>query len=801
MFRNYLKIALRTLRRQKLYTTINVLGLAVGMAACMLIGLYVEDERSYDDFHAEADRIVAVGMQSDFFGSSRNTPYPLAPALRTDLPSVKRTVRTVGDATERTVRSEPESYGQKVKVLTADSTFFDVFSFPLVRGNVRTVLDAPNRAVLTESTAQTFFGTADPMGRTLTLDIRGEPVEVTVAGVARDLPTNSTIQFEMVLPMSAYPLRDQQREQWGRLMFHTYALLNQPVKADTLSAAMMRAVKPQVEKFPFEFSAVPLTDLYLSEFVSAQGFSGQRSYSYLFGSIALLILLIAAINYVNLVTAQAEQRAGEVGVRKTMGARRRQVMSQFLGETALVSGVALVIALVVLVAALPGFNALFQKELTIWASRHLWALLGLVGFVLVVTVLAGAYPAFVLSGFHPVRALRGASASSSSSGGWLRKGLVVTQFAVSAGLILGTIVIYQQLSYVQTKNLGFDGEQTVTVSLDEASEERRRAVKQNVLGHPDVQQVAVGSAMPGGFGIRFSQKAETISPAESTEAESVEMRPARVDPNYVETLGLELIAGRNFSLERGTDRSQAYILNEAAARSMGWAPASAVGKPFLFGREDDAPEGTVIGVVENFHVESLKSEIAPVVLQLDAARFSSDPVLAAKLSPGGIQAAMDHIESVFTELVPGASFSYTFLDDKFDQMYRSEERLAWIFTMFAGIAIVVACMGLFGLAAFAAERRTKEIGIRKAMGASLADVVGLLSKEFAALVVAALVIGAPLAYWGMQRWLQDFAYRVEVGPWAFVGTAVVALLIAGATVSYHAVRAARTDPATALRYE
>ena len=802
MVRNYLTIALRNLRRHKVYTAINVLGLAVGMAACLLIGLYVEDELSYDDFHAAADRIVAVGMQSDFFGTSRNTPYPLAATLTSDVPLVQTTVRTTGDASERTVRYAPESYEQPVQVLTADSTFFDVFSFPLVRGNAGTVLDAPNQAVLTTSTAETFFGTADPMGRTLTVEIRGEPINLTIAGVARDVPTNSTIQFEMVVPMSAYPLTDQQRRSWGTLMFHTYAQLHQPAPADTLSDAMMRAAAPHIERFPFTFSALPLTNLYLSDFVSGSSFSGQWSYSYLFGSIALLILLIAAINYVNLVTAQAEQRAGEVGVRKTMGARRSQVMRQFLGETALVSGVALVIALVLVVATLPGFNALFEKELTLWAARHLWALLGLAGFILVVTVAAGAYPAFVLSGFQPVRVLRGASGSTTTRGGWLRKGLVVTQFAVSAGLILGTIVIYQQLHYVQTKNLGFDGEQVVTVDLGAVRSERQRAVRQEVLGHPDVRQATIGDAMPGGFNTRFSQTAESISPAESTDTEKVELRPAKVDAKYVETLGLELVAGRSFSPERRTDRTQAYILNEAAARAMGWTPTSAVGKPFRFGRGEDAPEGSVIGVVENFHVESLKTEIAPVVLQMEGERFSSSGgILAAKLSPTGIRAGMDHIESVFTKAVPEASFTYTFLDDTFDDMYRSETRLAWIFTMFAGIAIVIACMGLFGLAAFAAERRTKEIGIRKALGASLADVVSLLSKEFAVLVVVALVVGAPLAYWGMQRWLQDFAYRIEVGPWAFVGTAVVALLIAGGTVSYHALRAAQTDPATALRYE
>jgi putative ABC transport system permease protein len=796
MLRNYLTIALRHLKRQSGYTAINVFGLAIGMAACLLIGLYVEDELSYDTFHENADQIMVVGIESDFFGQMINTPYPLATILQDQIPGAEAVTR-ISDH-QRTVKDAATTFEREQRVLKADSAFFDVFNFPLMRGNPAAVLGAPNQAVITASMAEAFFGDADPMGRTLTIEGIDEPV--TVAGVARDVPPNSTIQFDLVVPMHLAPPSENQRTSWGTLMFQTYVRLSQPMAPTAFVERMKEAIQEQTEEYSFRFTALPLPDLYLSSFYEAEGFNGQRRYAYLFGTIALLILGIAAINYVNLVTAQADRRAREVGVRKTMGAQRRQVAWQFLGETALLSTGALIVALLLMGLALPAFNGLFDKELTLWATRHVSALGGLVAFVLVVSIAAGTYPAFVLAGFHPVRVLRGTAGSMTRSGGWLRKGLVVTQFAVSAGLILGTIVMYQQLSYVQTKNLGFDGEQVVTVDIGRVSEERRQAIKQEVLGHPDVRQAAIGDAMPGGFNVSFSMEPEKLSPQEQTEQENVSLRPAKVDAEYVETLGLELLAGRSFSAERATDRTQAYVLNREAVDAMGWTVDNAVGKPFTFARGEDAPMGEVIGVVENFHIESLRDEMSPVVLQMEAERFSSSGgILAAKLTPEGIQAGMDHIEQVMAQTVPEMSFAYTFLDEEFDAMYRSEERLATIFTVFAGIAIVVACMGLFGLAAFAAQRRTKEIGIRKALGASLANVVALLSKEFALLVSIALVVGPPIAYWGMQQWLQDFAYRIDVGPAAFIVTAIVALVIAGGSVSVHAVRAARTDPATALR--
>jgi len=801
MIRNYLKIAIRGLQRRPGYAVLNVLGLAVGMAACLLIGLYVEDELSYDDFHDAADRIMVLGIEAEAFGgANRITPYPLAEVVASDVPGVEQTARTWGKGSTRTVRRETGASEHRLRVLQADSTFFEVFDFPMQRGSAGAVLDAPQQAVLTASAAQTVFGTRAVVGRTLTIDGREGAQTVTISGVAKDVPSTSTIDFDIVVPLSGSSLSAGQKS-WGALMFYTYARLSPSAAPDNFLASVRAATESALERFPFTVTALPLPDLYLSEFYAADGFRGQRRYAYLFGTIALLILGIAAINYVNLVTAQAERRAREVGVRKTMGARRRQLVGQFLGETALLSGAALVVALALFSAALPGFNTLFATDLSLGTPGHWRALAGLVVFVLLVSVAAGAYPAFVLSGFQPVRVLRGASGSTTSSGGWLRKALVVLQFAVSAALILGTFVIYQQLNYVQTKNLGFDGEQVVTVPLAEVSETRATAIRQEVLGHPSVQTATIGSAVPGRFGIRITQSPKSISPEAQTEREEIEIRPAQVDAGYVETLGLRLVAGRAFSTDRAADRTQAYVLNEAAAEAFGWTAEGAVGRRFKFGRSEDVPEGQVVGVVENFHVASLKEPIPPVVLQLEAERFSSAGVLAARLAPDDIRAAMDHVESVFATAAPSASFDYTFLDDRFDAMYRAEERVAWIFAAFAGLAIFVACLGLFGLAAFAAQRRTKEIGIRKAMGASLMDVVSLLSKEFAALVVVALALGTPLAYVGMQRWLQDFAYRVEVGPWAFVGTAVAALAIAGLSVSTHAVRAARTDPATALRTE
>ena len=799
MLRNYLKIAARHLWHQRGFTAMNVVGLAVGMATCLLVGLYIQDELSYDTFHPQSDRILAVTIENDFFDQRRRiTPLPLGELLRTEVPGVQHVTRTKGTSNEQTVRyaDGDQPLARDQRVLKSDASFFDVFSgFRMRQSSDKRPLNAPDEAVITTSMARTFFGDQNPIGKTLSVE-DDSTRRYTVVGIT-EVPENSSVQFDMVVPMPDV----ESGQQWGMFMYHTYARSEANVSPAQVEEAVQTAVPSNAENYVGAVGTLPLPELYLSEVHDAGGFKGQARYLYIFGTIALLILLIAAFNYVNLVTAQAEKRIREIGVRKAMGASRTQVAYQFLGEAVLLSGIALLVAVGLVVGVLPVFNALFEKSLSLTTVRHGWALLNGIGVVGSVGILAGAYPAFVLSGFAPTRILRGASTTTTGRGGWLRKGLVVTQFATSAGLILGTIVIYQQLDYVQTKHLGFEGEQVVTVDLGDVPESRHATLRREVQQHPDVAQTTISTAVPGGFGITFSNEPKNLSPEAQTTREKIEVHPATVDTSYVKALGLRLIAGQDFATRPSDGTGQGYIFNEAAVKALGWTPDAAVGKPFTLAQADDAPMGQVIGVVENFHLESLRSPITPVVLMQEAEDFSSSSTLAARLAPGGISNAMEHLRAVVQEVAPTTAFQYTFLDDTFAQMYRAEQRLARIFAVFALIAVVVACMGLFALAAYSVRRRTQEIGVRKALGATAASIVGLLSREYATLLGGAFAVGTPVAYVGMQRWLQDFAYRVDLGVAPFLWTAVLAVGIAGLSVGIHAFRAARTDPATALRDE
>lgn len=808
MVKNYWVIAIRALRRHPGYALINVLGLGLGMAACLLLGLYVHEELSHDAFHENADRIVAVGVESDFFsGKGHIASYPLAEVLLENVPGVERIVRTRGEPTKTVVRRLKNGELERTeRLLVADSTFFEVFSFPLLKGAATEVLDAPGQAVITEKTAQAFFGSENPIGRILSLQVESGMFSrkvnhtITVAGVAKDPPSNSTFQFDIVVPSSLVSMTE--RANWGVFRWTTFMLLERPMRAETFTEQMQRAAAPH-KKGNFMFSklelhAVPLSDLYLSEYFQASGFRGQKSYIYLFSTIALLILFVATINYVNLVTAQSQQRAKEVGVRKAVGARRNQLAVQFLGETTVLSLLALVVALVVFSVVLPGFNGMMGTSLSLSAAWTNWALPGVAGFVLVVSIASGAYPALVLSSFRPVQVLRGRSSTRPGTRGWMRRGLVVAQFTVSAALILCSFLMYAQLNYMQTKHLGFEGERVVTIELPDRNQHHLH-VKQQVRAIPGVEHASVAGAAPGDFGVRIGNFTERISPSARTQQEQVSFRAATVDADYVETLGLKLVAGRSFREDRPSDRTQAYVLNEAAVQTMGWTVEEAVGKPFTYARREGAPEGKVIGVVENFHVKSLRDPISPVVLQMEASRYSSSSFLLARLAPGQIRAVMDRIENIVRSQTGGETISFAFLDDTFDAMYRSEQRMASLFAVFAGLAAGIACLGLFGLAAFAAEQRTKEIAIRKVMGAFVPDIVRVVSKEFAVLAAVALIVGIPLAYWGMQQWLQGFAYQTSSTPWMLVLTVVTTLLISVGSTSYHAVRAALANPTEALR--
>jgi len=805
MLKNYFVVAFRSLRRRPLYSAINVFGLSVGMVACLLIGLYIHDELSHDAFHEHSDRIVAIGVESSFMSDrGRMASYMLGDVLQAEVPGVEMVVRTRGDAANAIVRYQTEDrvVEQRQDVLVADSTFFEVFSFPLVRGNPENVLRAPNQTVITKNMARTFFGSDNPVGRTITFYLEDtmlpgrEAHTATVAGVVESPPSNSVFQFDMVVPASLVPVTN--RANWGAFSWATYALLDRAVEVAAFTDRMQHAVAPhQKGNLMFaslELHAVPLPALYLSEYHESAGFRGERRYIYLFGSIALVILFIALINYVNLVTAQGQERAREVGVRKTLGAQRQQLALRFLSETALIGLVALGFALAIGSVVLPIFNELMNTDLsltTAWTSLTL-PTLGV--FFLIVITAASFYPAFLLSRFRPSDVLRGYGAGVGGKG-WLRRGLVVMQFAVSSGLILCAAIMYAQLQFMQTTNLGFEGERVLTVELSE--NDSQDAIKRLVQAVPGVEQATVAGAIPGQFRVGIGDQAKRISSAAHTEKEEVSFRAATVDADYIETMRLELLAGRSFREDRPSDRTQAYILNREAAELMGWTVQDAVGKPFTFARGKDAPEGKVVGIVKNFHVESLRDPIAPVVLQMEAARFSDTPMLAVRLAPGQISTAMDGIETIMRAQT--STFDYAFLDDAFDAQYRSEQRIARLFAVFASVALGIACLGLFGLATFAVEQRRKEIAIRKALGAFVVDIVRIVSKEFAILALVALVIGTPVTYWLMQQWLQDFAYRTASTPWMFGLTAVATLFVAIGSTTYHAVRAALADPTDALR--
>lgn len=813
MLRNYLRVAWRNVKRHPIYTCINVVGLGVAMASCLLIALYIQDELSYNTFHPDANRVVAMATEDKMVDNGFDTSVPggLRELMASKIPSVQRTTRIEGYSATVRHEGKRETDTQRSRALAADSSFFDVLSgFQVRGGSASNVLDAPNEMVITASAAQNLFGEADPIGKTLAVEIerpfqdQSVSRQYTVGGIT-EVPANSTLKFDIIIPEAS--TSPDRAKPWLNQTHRVYARVGRSVHPDSLGASVEAALPPYPkEKLVESVRAIPLPDLYLSEaYDESKGFKfkGNPRYLYFFGVVAILILLIASSNYVNLLTAQAERRAREVGVRKVVGAQQGQIARQFLCESLLLSLLALGVAVVLVSAVLPAFNAVFRVDIDLTTARYGWALTAGAGIVLATSLLASTYPALVLSSRRATTILRGASTTTRGGGGWLRKGLIVAQFTVSAGLVFGTTVMYQQLGYLQSKDLGFDGEQVVTAQLGDLSPTRQRAIRQRVLSHPDVKQASVSDAVPGDPG-QFGRDKESsaLSPEAKVREDGTIRRIYRVrlDTNYVETLGLNIVAGRRFASVPPRERKDGYILNEAAVRALGWSPETAVGKPFKFNRE-----GQVIGVVENFHVQSLRSPIRPVVLTLkNAARLSELPlndIVAARLEPGGIQAAMEHIRQVVEEMGSKQSIRYAFLDEQFDQMYRTSERLGRIFAGFAGIAIVLACMGLFGLAAYAAQRRTREIGIRKALGASAPRIIRLLFREYAALVALALGAGFPLAYLVVRQWLRDFAYQIDVGVGTFMLAAGLVLLIAAASVGYHALRAAQTDPATAIRQE
>jgi putative ABC transport system permease protein len=803
MWQNYLKVALRTLRKQPGYTAINVVGLAVGLVCCGFIGLYVQDELRFDRFHERADRIyrltreTRVGGQG---GAGAVTSAPMAPVLEADLPEVEHAVRVVlssgllerGEGARRVRRQEDA-------LAYADAAFFDVFTFPLVAGDPRRALAAPGGVVLSETLARFYFGDADPMGQPLRLD---NLTTLTVTGVMRDVPANSHLAFDAVVSWATWDAVQRANDgawlldEWNANYLYTYLLLAEDAAPGRVEAALPAFVERHMSEIVrdlFEGYALrlqPLPAIHLGPSLTGEAAPPtDPARLRLVALIGLFILLIACANFVNLATARSAQRAKEVGLRKSIGAQRGQLVRQLLAESVLVSGAAFVLALAAILLLLPAFDTLAGKEIgSLWAHGGLYPLL-LGSLALVVGLGAGSYPALVLSGFRPAAVLRGPFRGS-RRGVRLRQGLVVFQFAITIALVAGTAVVYMQLRYMRSQPLGFDQEQVLVVDFnaDTAVQERVEAIREVLARQPGVLEASVTSSVPGGGNNELS--VEYASP-EGPVRQDV-MSQYAVDARYLDALGLTLVAGRALA---PTDSSRAFLLNEAAVAQIGWrTPEDAVGK--RFGLPD--AEGEVVGVVQDFHYRGLRDAVEPLFLHPFPVFYGQ---FALRLAPGDVHETVAGLERAWAEVAPHLPFEYTFLDEGFDEQYRADVRFGSLFGVFAGLAVLVACLGLFGLASYTTAQRTKEIGVRKVLGASAASIVGLLSRDVLRLVAVAFVVASPVAWLVMGRWLEGFAYRAPLSPLLFIGAGAAALLVALVTVSYQSIRAATADPVHALRYE
>ena len=797
MLKNYLKIALRNLQRHKGYSFINIAGLAVGIACCALILLYVRHELSYDRAYEKADRIyriVSEERSEDGVWMGARSPVPLGPALKETYPEAEDFIR-FWRAFQPVLRYDDKAFGEHGRLYFTDPGVFEVFALDLVAGDPQTALAAPGTIVLTETMARKYFGDDEAMGKVLAYTGypgRGDHLRFTVTGILRDLPENTHLAFEALASLEGIETERDNFGSWKPIW--TYVLLPAHVAPGQLESKLPAFVEQHLGDDPgaLVMRLEPITDIHLHSLYEG-GFKpgSDIAYVYVFAAIGFFILLIACINFINLATARSLNRAREVGMRKVLGAYRRQLIRQFLGEAFMLTMLGLLLAVVLIELFLPVFNNLFDKTLALDYLHDRALLLMLPALALVVGLLAGLYPAFFLSRFRPVTALKG-RATTSPAGTGLRKALVVFQFAISVALIAGTAIVYHQLNYVRSKHLGFDKEQVVVMPNPRTGQEE--ALLATLQQHPNVMYVAESQRVPVN---PVNADGRPVRP-EGFE-ETVQVDSYIVDAGFVETFGMAMAAGRPFSKEIATDVG-AFLINETAAKRFGWTPSEeALGKQLEW--TNGPTLGPVIGVVKDFHLTSMHESITPLVLQMRPDESWWRTFISAKIRPTDVAGTLAFLEKTWRAFAPEGAYDYFFIDESFEALHRADARFGETFGFFAALALFIACLGLFGLAAFTAEQRTKEIGIRKVLGASAGGVVLLLSKDFTKLVVVAFVVASPLAYLVMHRWLENFAYRVDISWPIFLVAGLSALGIALLTVSYQSIRAALTNPVEALRYE
>ena len=776
-----------------MYSFINIGGLAIGLACCLAIGLFVWDEISYDRFHTNGKNIYRVVQKQNQAGTIYDvatTPGPLAAALKNDFPEIIQTCR-VGDN-----RPAILQYGdlpiEADKIFTVDNSFFNLFDFKLEKGNVETALLKPDEVIINETTAERIFGA----GWRSADNLIGQSIKfnndrtLQLAGIAKNAPVNSHIQFNILLSCTNDELNTK-RFNWGNNSYHTYVQVRPGANTSETGKQLLTYLKKHKPKSNITLSMQPLFDIYLhSDFAFHTDWSKTSDVVYIqiFSAVGLIVLLIAIFNFINLATARAIERAREVGVRKAIGAFRKQLVIQFLGESLLMTIVAVVIALLFLQLFLPLINNITGKSITIPVSSP-WFVLSLAGFVMLVSVLSGIYPAFYLSKFQPVKVLKGVF--NVGSGRFFRRTLVVGQFMFSIILIIGAIVIYKQLGYLQDKNLGFDKSQLLMLKMKNELKSKSMLLKADLEKQNSVANVTATSTNM----IDVISSTYSIHWQDKQPEDKFVITEANIDPDFLNTMGMKLAAGRNFDPGILTDSSSAFLINETAAKRMGWTAEEAINKTIKLWDT----EGKVIGVVKDFHFRPLTAAIEPFVFYYWPKNDYSR--LFVKTNPNKTREAIAAIEALYKNYEKQTAPEYEFVDLAVENQYRAEQRTGRIVLYFSLLAIFVSCLGLFGLATFSAEQRIKEIGIRKVLGASATNIATLFSADFIKLVVVAIIIACPVAWWASNKWLQDFAYRVGIEWWVFGIAAMAALLIAFITVSYQSIKAAIANPVKSLRTE
>ncbi len=824
MIKNYFKIAWRNLTRNKVSSIINISGLAIGLACVLFIGMYVKDELSYDRFFKDNDHIFRVNLDGKMGNEEfllGHTPPPVGAALKSNFSEVESYARIYKPNNEIIYF---ESNGQKKSLteknlLAVDSNFLQVLNYPLVAGDAATCLSGVNSVVLTERAAKKYFGDASPIGKTLVFDEYAKPF--TVTAVLKDIPAQSSLQFDMLQSTESIPPVKHFNWSWVWLQMGTYVKLKPNVAVDVASMKRLESKFPAMvnqqaasafkrigqpwDEFKkkgghWDLHLQPIADLHLRSVNVGTRYFNQSDikYVYIFSAIALFIILLACINFMNLSTAQAARRAKEVGIRKVLGSARKQLIGQFMAEAFLYCLFSAFVAVVIVALALPAFNQLSEKCLSINVLFSIEAIAGIGALVVITALLAGSYPAFFLTSLKPVSILKGSGIFKDSSGFLMRNALVIFQFTVSTVLIICTLIVYKQLNYTQTKDLGFNKENVLIIQNAERLGQSEESLRQELLRLPEISNATIATGIPTQNKFADTYIPE-LEPGNTKSGENnILLASFIVDEAFAPTLGLKMANGRNFSKEFADSAS--VVINEAAAKQIGWK--NPIGKTMTYPGGNNQ-QFKVVGVVKDFNVESLHQSVPPFALFYKTSKTYSSytSYITVRIKPGDYAATIAAIQTKWKSFMPDTPFEYSFLDAEFDSLYRADQTIGKVFSVFTFLSLTVACLGLLGLAIYTAQRRTKEIGIRKVLGASIENVVTMLSKDFLKLVIAASIISFPIAWYAMDKWLQDFAYRTPVSWWIFSLAAGITLVIALATISFQSIKAALTNPINSLRNE